>query len=78
MPLYISPILLPTNTKQQWVWLVSNQLHHGLQGIYVEHIIIHELLQRVYCMPPSFINTEKLEEDILKAVEIMLAEEQSG
>jgi len=29
-------------------------------------------------MPTSFINTEKLEEDILKAVEIILAEEQSG
>ena len=26
MPLYISPILLPTNTKQQWVLLVSKSV----------------------------------------------------
>jgi len=29
-------------------------------------------------MTTSFINTEKLEEDILKAVEIILAKEKSG
>ena len=38
----------------------------------------YELLQRAYCTPTSFINIEKIEEDILKAVEIILAKEQSG
>jgi len=76
MPLYISPILLPTNTKQQWVLLVSKSVTSWASRNLC--IAYNYTLQRVYCMPTYFINTEKLEEDILKAVEIILAKEQSG